>query len=100
MGAGRLGELPRRAERVELVIPAAQVLITRVSLPPAARRHAGAVLAYAVEEMIVGEPDANQVSWLGAVKDAAGDADVLAVVDREGLGALARCTRRRRHSCV
>lgn len=80
-GEGRLAELPRRAERVQLVIPAAQVLITRVRLPQAARRRAGSVLAFAVEEETVGEPDANQVSWLGS----AGDDDVLAVVDRQGL---------------
>jgi general secretion pathway protein L len=85
VGEGRLSELPRRAEHVQLFIPAAEVLITRASLPQAARRRAGSVLAFAVEEETVGEPDANQVSWLGSVKDAAGDADVLAVVDREGL---------------
>lgn len=81
IGEGSLAELPRRADRVQLVIPAAQVLITRASLPPAARRQAGSVLAYAVEDETVGEPDAGQVSWLGS----AGDADVLAVVDKAGL---------------
>ena len=80
-GEGLLGELPRRADRVQLVIPAAQVLITRARLPHAARRHAGPVLAFAVEEETVGEPEANQVSWLGA----AGDHDVLAVIDKPGL---------------
>lgn len=85
VGEGRLDELPQRAERVQLVISAAEVLITRASLPPAARRRTGSVLAFAVEEETMGEPDANQVSWLGSVEDAAGDADVLAVVDRAGL---------------
>ncbi|HVB49741.1 MAG TPA: type II secretion system protein GspL [Burkholderiales bacterium] len=80
-GEGTLAQLPRRAERVQLVIPAAQVLITRARLPRAARRHAGSVLAYAVEDETVGEPDSGQVSWLGA----AGDADILAVIDRQGL---------------
>lgn len=80
-GEGRLAELPRRAERVQLVIPAAQVLITRARVPHAARRRAGSVLAFAVEEKTAGEPDANQVSWLGAV----GDEDALAVADKEGL---------------
>ena len=80
-GEGRLAELPRRAERIQLVIPAAQVLITRARVPHAARRRAGSVLAFAVEEKTAGEPDANQVSWLGAV----GDSDVLAVVDKPGL---------------
>lgn len=80
-GEGPLAELPRRAERVQLVIPAAQVVITRARLPQAARRHAGSVLAFAVEDETVNEPDANQVSWLGAV----GDHDALAVVDKPGL---------------
>lgn len=80
-GEGRLADLPRRAERVQLVIPAAQVLITRTRLPQSARRRAGSVLAFAVEEETVGEPDANQVNWLGS----AGDLDALAVVDRQGL---------------
>ena len=80
-GEGPLAELPRRAGRIQLVIPAAQVLITRARLPHAARRHAGSVLAFAVEDETVGEPEANQVSWLGAV----GDDDVLAVVDKPGL---------------
>lgn len=80
-GEGPLAELPRRTERIQLVIPAAQVLITRARLPHAARRHGGSVLAYAVEDETVGEPDANQVSWLGA----ADDNDVLAVVDKRGL---------------
>jgi general secretion pathway protein L len=39
------------------------------------------VLAFAVEEKTAGEPEANQVSWLGSV----GDEDVLAVVDKCGL---------------
>jgi general secretion pathway protein L len=37
-GESRIAELPRRAERVQLVIPAAQVLITRARVPQAARR--------------------------------------------------------------
>ncbi len=80
LGEGRLAELPRRAERVQLVLPAAQVLITRARVPQGARRP-GSVLAFAVEEKTAGEPDANQVSWLGAV----GDEDALAVADKEGL---------------
>lgn len=80
-GEGPLAALPRQTGRVQLVIPAGQVLITRARLPQSARRHAGSVLAYAVEDETVGEPDANQVSWLGA----AGDDDVLAVVDKPAL---------------
>jgi len=83
-GEGRLAELPRRAGRVQLVLPAAQVLITRARVPREARRRAGSVLAFAVEEQTAGEPDANQVSWLGAAGNAGND-DVLAVVDKAGL---------------
>jgi general secretion pathway protein L len=80
-GEGKLAELPRRADRIQLVVPAAQVLITRAHVPQAARRQAGSALAFAVEEQTAGEPNANQVSWLGAV----GEDDVLAVVDKPGL---------------
>ena len=82
-GQGPLAQLPQRAERVQLVLPADEVLITRANLPRSAKRHAGSVLAFAVEEETLGDPDANQVSWLGS----AGDADVLAVADRQGLKA-------------
>jgi len=80
-GEGRLAELPRRAERIQLVLPAAQVFLTRARVPQEARRRAGSALAFAVEEKTAGEPEANHVSWLGAV----GDKDVLAVVDKPGL---------------
>jgi general secretion pathway protein L len=80
-GEGPLTELPRGADRVQLVIPAAQVMITRAKLPQGARRRPAAVLSFAVEEATAAEPEANQVSWLGI----AGDIDLLAVVDRQGL---------------
>ena len=80
-GEGRLADLPQRAERVQLVVPAAEVLIARTRLPAAAKRRSGPVLAFAVEDEIAGEPDASHVSRLGS----AGDADVLAIVDRPGL---------------
>jgi general secretion pathway protein L len=80
-GEGTLAELPLRAERIQLVVPAAQVLIARSRVPPQARRRSGAVLAFAVEELTAGDPDANQVSWLGS----AGDGDALAVVDKPAL---------------
>jgi general secretion pathway protein L len=75
-GEGALAELPRSARRVQLVIPAAQVLITRAELPPGARRRSS-LMAFAVEEATAAEPDANQVSWLGA--------DAYAVLDKQGL---------------
>ena len=70
-----------RAGRVQLIIPAAQVLLTRARLPGTARRHASAILAFAIEEETLREPDANQVSWIGS----SGDDDVLAVVDKKRL---------------
>ena len=79
-GEGRLAELPRRSDRVQLVVPAVQVLITRARVPQGARR-GGPVLAFAVEEKTAGEPDAQQVSWLGSI----GDEDALAVIDKAGL---------------
>lgn len=82
-GEGLLAQLPQRAERVQLVLPAADVLITRARLPQSAKQRTGAVLAYAVEEEIVGDPDTIQASWLGN----RGDADVLAVADQQGLKA-------------
>ncbi len=81
IGEGRLAELPTRVERVQLVLPAAQVLITRARLPEGARRRPGQALAFAVEEKLAGEPDDNQVSWVGVV----GDEDALAVSDKRSL---------------
>src|SRR5579859_1842501 len=80
-GESPLAGLPRGADRIELIIPAPEVLITHARLPPAARRSAGSVLAYAIEERTANEPDANQVSWLGRLADD----DVLAVLDGPGL---------------
>lgn len=80
-GEGSLADLPRHGERIQLVIPAAEVLITRASVPAAARRRAASLLAFAVEEQTANDPDANHVSWLGTV----GDQDVLAIVDKQGL---------------
>lgn len=80
-GEGQLTEMPKRARRVQLVIPGEQVLLTHTRLPNSARRRTGPVLAFAVEEETISEPDANQVSWVGS----AGGGDVLAVVDKKGL---------------
>lgn len=81
VGEGPLAQLPQRSDRVQLVLPAPDVMITRARLPQSAKRRTGAMLAYAVEEEIVGDPDANQVSWLGS----SGDTDVLAVADQQGI---------------
>jgi general secretion pathway protein L len=80
-GEGPLAALPRRAARVQLVLDASAVLLTQVKLPRGAKRRAGSVLAFAVEEQTLGEPDANQASWLSS----SGDADALAVIDKKHL---------------
>jgi len=88
-GEGPLTSIPRRAERTQLIIPANQVLITRAMLPPEINRRAGSVLAYAIEDQLAGEPEANHVSWLGATAPVPDDATVvnavLAVIDKQGL---------------
>ena len=84
-GETLIADLPQHAQRVQLVIPAAQVLITRAKLPKGARRQSGSVLAYAVEDRTVAEPDSAQVNWLGVVGSASGEEDVLAVLDKVAL---------------
>ncbi len=90
-GEAQLANLPKISGTVQLMLPAADVLILRAQLPPAARRRAGSLLAYAVEDDTASEPDTNEVSWLGAVDAEAGkeqsSADVLAVMDKSGLTA-------------
>jgi general secretion pathway protein L len=81
VGSSSLKSLPRKANRIQLVIPASEVMITRTRLPAAARRATGSVLNFAVEDQTATEPDANQVSWLGTVDEG----DVLAIVSRRGL---------------
>ena len=84
-GEGALAELPRGAQRVQLLVPAAQALITRAVLPRGAQRRAGPLLAFAVEEASAAEPEANQVSWLGALEGRPAGAGALAVLDKAGL---------------
>jgi len=107
-GDGPVGTLPRHADRVQLVIPANDVLITRARLPAGARPR-GAALAYAIEDRIAADPDASEVLWLGeapVMEGGAADSGpgapvvtaaahaVVAALDRQGLAhwreALAR----------
>jgi general secretion pathway protein L len=74
--------LRNRARQVQLLVPYPDALITTVQLPRAGARRSKALLAYAVEDQTVSEPSENEVSWLGA----AGDADVVSVLDRKQLG--------------
>lgn len=78
---GRLTDVPRHADLVQLVLPADQILLVRARLPAGARRLAGSALAYAIEDQITGEPEASHVIWLGM----AGEEDVLAAVDRQSI---------------
>ncbi len=77
-GEGDIADLPLPADRIELVIGAGQVRFTRVRLPPGNARPAGELLAFAVEEETLGEPEAQQVINLGTC---AGE-QVLAVIGR------------------
>lgn len=83
LGAGlaTLAELPR-SEACELVLPAEAVLLTRASLPRGSKQKLRQLLAYAIEDRLVAEPD--------AVHAVAGPAPVagqtaLAVVDKAWL---------------
>lgn len=86
-GEGLLAELPPHAVRIQLILPAPQMLITPARVPQAARRHTGSVLAYAIEDKTLPEPDANQVSWLGKMygKENEITDDLLAVIDKAAL---------------
>lgn len=80
-GQGSIADLPRHAKRVHLVIPAAQALIVRARIPQVARQGSAATLAFAIEDRIATDPDANQVSWIGQT----GEECALAVIDKGGL---------------
>ena len=80
-GEDALAALPRGAQTVQLIIPAADVRLTQARLPQAARRDSAAVLAYAVEEQTLGETEDSRVFRLGHAEGA----DFLAVLDRRGL---------------
>ena len=80
-GEGSLQQLPRTAARVDLVVAASQVLLMRAHLPTTGKRRSAALLAYAAEEKMASDPDANLVSRLGQVDGE----DVLAVIDRKRL---------------
>lgn len=80
-GSSELAALTGKADLVQLVFPAAQVLITQTRLPESARSDRRSVLAYAVEEKTTGDPEANTVIWLGM----SGDNDVLVVIDKPSL---------------
>ncbi|MDE2366545.1 MAG: general secretion pathway protein GspL, partial [Betaproteobacteria bacterium] len=81
-GEGAVTDLPQHANHAHLILPAAQVLFTRLRLPGGSGlRRNGPMLAFAVEEETLGEPDANQVTWIGSH----GEEDAVAVVDKNTL---------------
>ncbi|MDP2283971.1 MAG: type II secretion system protein GspL [Pseudohongiella sp.] len=82
MGEAALADLPTHQGRIEVILPAGDVFITKLALPNNARTQGEAVLAYAVEEQTAGDPKTNQVSWLG-VEDSG--MHTLAVVDKPAL---------------
>ncbi len=90
LGAGHatLATLPR-AEVCELVIPAEAVLLTRARLPRAGKQKLRQLLAYAIEDRLVAEPDAVHVAAGPMLADGQ---TALAVVDKAWLArVLARC---------
>jgi general secretion pathway protein L len=80
-GESPLSELPRGAARVQMVIPAAEVLLTRVRLPKSVQGDPGAALAYALEDETLSEPEAIEVFRVGA----AAEGQLVAVVARAAL---------------
>src|SRR5690242_11369498 len=77
-----LADLPRSVDRVQLILPATQVLFLRIPLPSGSRvRRDGSLLAFAVEEETLREPGAHRVTWMGQSENE----DVVAVVDKAAM---------------
>lgn len=86
IGRGHLADLMqlvRNCESVQLLLTAADILLVRTRLPPGSGQRTSSVLAYAIEELIIGDPDLQHVVFLGA-SDREPGASVLAVMDKEG----------------
>jgi general secretion pathway protein L len=79
-----VGDVPRGVRHIELIVSAADTLITSTQLPAASRSRNAAALAYAAEEQTVADAESQRVTWLGK----SNGADVLAVIDRVGLDAV------------
>ena len=76
-----LSPLSSRSSRIELILPAADVLIVRARIPDSARHRSDAVLAFAVEDMTLTDAESNYVRLIGAD----GGDKVLAVIDKHGV---------------
>lgn len=86
-GSGPLSDLSRMAReagRVQVLLPAAEVLLVQARLPPGVKKMSGTALGYAVEDLIIGDPDKQRVILLDAGDN---DSSVLAVMDRTGYDA-------------
>lgn len=79
----RIEDIPK-ADHVELIIPAATVLLTEVSVPPGNRQKLHQLLPYAVEEKVMADPETLHV--IGGPRYADGKVPV-AIVDRAWLQA-------------
>ena len=87
-GESTIARMPHIADRVQLVLHAADVLIVRARLPQPAKGLTGPALAYAVEEQTISDPEHNQVTWLGRMEGTDGTSDVLAVANGQALKLL------------
>lgn len=79
LGAGPLSAVPPHAGAVECVLPAADVLLTRCTLPATTRSPGPELLAFAAEESLASDPAATNVCRLALTP---GGESVLAVVDK------------------
>ncbi len=57
-----------RGARIEWTLPASQVLITRAHLPASKRRNS-AVMTFAVEDAVIGDPELHRVRCSARARD-------------------------------
>lgn len=77
-GSGPLTELPR-ADEVTVIVPASRAVFMRATLPPGNPSKLSEVLAYAVEDRLLGDPET--IHCIAGSRDEQGSA-AIAVVDR------------------
>jgi general secretion pathway protein L len=77
-GSGALTELPR-ADEVTIIVPASRAVFMRAPLPPGNPSKLADVLAYAVEDRLLGDPET--IHCVAGSRDEQGSA-AIAVVDR------------------
>src|SRR4249920_2339187 len=77
-GSGPLTELPR-ADEVTVIVPASRAVFMRATLPPGNPSKLADVLAYAVEDRLLGDPET--IHCTAGSRDDQGSA-AIAVVDR------------------